>query len=431
MKFSITEINESEKEVSIELSYDEIREEINAEVKKQAKNIELHGFRKGKVPEKILKSRFGNALEYEASEKVANTKFWDFADQNDIRPVGKPILTDIKFNPEKDLSFKVKFEVIPTFEPQAYTGLEIHIPDYIVTEHDVNHEIEHILKSNHTTQETEIVGDDEFYIVKVELQRTNKDGEAFADLKPQVVDIDLSNHSINQQIRENVKGKKVGESFTFTFEDNTQSSSVNNAEENKTETFYYLATVKEIKKIILPELNEDLVKKLTKDRISSPEQFKDEIKKDLEYYFAQRTEEYIRKKLMSLVVSNNNFEPPRSIVENVLTELVKQEEEERKKYRMPVMDKNTLRNQLLPSAEFEVKWYILKNMIQKKENITFSDDEMNDLANKEAEKTGISVEKLINYYRSSKIQEKMIDQKLFDFLKQKNTFIKVSPENLK
>ncbi len=431
MKFSVTDINQSEKEVSIEYSYDEIRDEIIAEVKKQAKKIELPGFRKGKVPEKILKSRFGDALEYEASEKVANDKFWDFAFENNLHPIGRPVLTDIQFNPEKDLSFKVKFEVMPEIEPKNYTGLEIEIPDYVVTDHEVEHEIDHILRNNSTTEDAEIVGEDEFFIIKVEVQRVNQDGEPFANTAPEVLNIDLSNHSINQEIKENAKGKKIGESFTFSFEDQHNQSQDSNDQVIQPEIFYYHATIKEIKKIVLPELNEELVRKLTKDKVTTSEQFKENIKKDIEYYYAQRTEEYLKRKLMGLVVANNDFTPPPSIVENVLQEMIKQEEEERKKYKMQPLDKNTLRTRLLPSAEFEVKWFILKDKIQKKENLTFSEEELNELAAKDSEKTGISIDKLLNYYKTSRISEKMADKKLFDFLIQNNSIKKVSPENLK
>ena len=98
---------------------------------------------------------------------------------------------------------------------------------------------------------------------------------------------------------------------------------------------------------------------------------------------------------------------------------------------MPPLEKNSLRERLLPSAEFEVKWFILKDKIQKKEKLTFSEEEMNELAAKDSEKTGISVDKLLNYYKTSRIPEKMVDKKLFEFLTNNNTISKVSPENLK
>ena len=430
MKFTINDLSQSEQEIGIELSYEEIKAELNAEVNKEAKKIQLPGFRKGKVPANILKSRFGDALEYEASEKVATQQFWKVAKDNELKPIGTPVLTDIQFNPGKDLNFKVKFEIIPIIDPKDYTDLEIKIPDYVVSEHEVEHELEHILKSNSTTEDVDVVGDGEFFIIKVDLQRITENGEPFAGSKPETLDIDLSNYRIQPEIRDNAKGKKVGESFTFAFNDERINKNGEGSDEKVSESFLYKAELKDIKKIVLPELNEELVKKISKDKVTSPQEFKEEIRKDFTNYYNQRTEEFIHRKLMSSIVSNNEFKPPSSLVQNVLQELIKQEEENGKRMGMKNTDKNILKERLLPSAEFEVKWYLLKNLIQKKENLKFSEEELNDLAAKDAEKTGLAIDKLINYYKSSNVTDKLVDKKLFDFLKEKNNIVKVAPENL-
>ena len=430
MKFTINDLSQSEQEIGIELSYEEIKAELNAEVNKEAKKIQLPGFRKGKVPTNILKSRFGDALEYEASEKVATQQFWKVAKDNELKPIGTPVLTDIQFNPGKDLNFKVKFEIIPIIDPKDYTDLEIKIPDYVVSEHEVEHELEHILKSNSTTEDVDVVGDGEFFIIKVDLQRITENGEPFAGSKPETLDIDLSNYRIQPEIRDNAKGKKVGESFTFAFNDERINKNGEGSDEKVSESFLYKAELKDINKIVLPELNEELVKKISKDKVTSPQEFKEEIRKDFTNYYNQRTEEFIHRKLMSSIVSNNEFKPPSSLVQNVLQELIKQEEENGKRMGMKNTDKNILKERLLPSAEFEVKWYLLKNLIQKKENLKFSEEELNDLAAKDAEKTGLAIDKLINYYKSSNVTDKLVDKKLFDFLKEKNNIVKVAPENL-
>ncbi|NWF88885.1 MAG: trigger factor [Ignavibacteriaceae bacterium] len=430
MNFTVNEINQSEHEVSIEFSYDEVKNEIDEEVKKQAKKIQLPGFRKGKVPAKLLKSRFGDALEYEAAEKVATDQFWEVAKQNSLKPVGTPSLTDLHLEPGKDLKFKVKYEVIPNIDPKDYTNLNIDIPDYTVSDHEVEHEIEHILKSNSSTEDAEIVGDDEFYIIKVEMQRITESGEVFADSKPETLDIDLSNHHVQPEIRNNVKGKKVGENFEFSFDDLHHKHDVNVEQTMNPEKYYYRGAILEIKKIILPELSEELVKKITKDKISTPEQFKEEIRKDFTNYYQQQTEEFLRRRLITSIISNNDFTPPKSLVQNVLEELIKQEEENGKRRGAKNIDRKLLAERLLPSAQFEVKWFLLKSLIQKKEQLTVTDEELNDLAMKDADKTGIAVEKLINYYKSANMSEKLIDKKLFDFLKEKNNIKKVPPENL-
>ncbi len=130
MEIKINEINTSEKEVEATFSYDEVKSEITSEVQKQTKNIQLPGFRKGKVPLPMLKKMYGDALEIEASEKVANNKFWEVAKEKELNPIGQPVLKDIKFNPGKDLYFKVQYETYPKLEVKDYTGQEIEIPDF-------------------------------------------------------------------------------------------------------------------------------------------------------------------------------------------------------------------------------------------------------------------------------------------------------------
>jgi FKBP-type peptidyl-prolyl cis-trans isomerase (trigger factor) len=177
-------------------------------------------------------------------------------------------------------------------------------------------------------------------------------------------------------------------------------------------------------------LNEELIKKVTKDKVSAEADLREEIKKDIQAYYDQQAEEMIRVKLVSEILKNNEFDPPKSLVNNILEEYVKAEEEKAKKSRYP-FNKDETRQRLQKSAETEVKWYLLKNEIQKLENITISDNDFAELAEKESQKTGLPVEKLINYYKTSNQSERMMDQKLFEFLKSNSTLNKVHPDKLK
>ena len=106
--------------------------------------------------------------------------------------------------------------------------------------------------------------------------------------------------------------------------------------------------------------------------------------------------------------------------------MLKREEEHAKKdgHRF---DKTEAANRLQKFAEFEVKWFIVKAEIEKKENIAVSDDDIKELVQKDMEKTGLPEDKLMQYYKSSNITEKMLDKKLFTFLNEKNTITKVDP----
>ncbi len=430
MEFNVNDVNSSEKEVDITLNYDEIKEEIALEVKEQTKKMQIPGFRKGKVPPSMAKKIYGDALEHEASEKVANARFWDVAKKSNLNPIGQPVMTDLDFKPGEDLKFKVKFEVLPVLDVKDYTGQTIEVPDLKVTDEEVQKEIDYIIKSNSTTEEVDQAGDGNNYILDVEMFRLNDDGSPVGDGKGENLQIDLSKEEIKPEILEKAKGKKAGDSFTFKFDEERKIKNKDGKEENVKETFNYKASVKTVKKINLPELNEDLIKKVTKDKISNETDLRNEIKKDFTNYYAQKTDEFTHSRLIGLITKSNDFTPPSTMVNNILEEMVKSEEERLKKDGLHKFNSEDLKKHLHPSAENEVKWYLIKNEILKKENLEVTNSDLEELAKKDAEKTGLPVEKLVSYYKTSQQSERFLDKKLFDFLKEKNNISKVDPKKL-
>ncbi len=429
MEYNVVEINSSEKEVEIKLPYEEIKKDIIDEVKKQAKTIQIPGFRKGKVPLPMIKKMYGDALEYEASEKVANSIFWKVAQEKDLKPIGQPSMTDLKFEPEKDLTFKVKYETIPTLTVSGYKDLTFDIPEYVVSDEEIEKEIGYILNSNKVLEDADVI-DSKQYIIDAEIILVEKDGEKISDAKPEKMQIDLSADGIAKEIVENANGKKVGESFNFSYKDEHKHKLEDGTEETHSQEYKYNVNISGIKKVVLPELNEELIKKVTKDKVSTESELREEIKKDIQSYYDQRVEELTRAKLVNEILKSNDFIPPQTLVNNILEEYVKSEEEQAKKSKYP-FNREEAKTRLLKSAETEVKWYLIKNEILKQENITLTDDDLKELAEKDSEKTGIPVEKLLNYYKTSNQSEKTLDQKLFEFLKKNNTINKVHPDKLK
>ncbi len=426
MEFNVVDLSSSEKEVEIKLQYDEIKKEIEEEVKRQANKIQIPGFRKGKAPLSMLKKMYGDAFEYEASEKIANSFFWKIADEKQLKPIGQPTMSDLKFEPEKDISFKVKFETIPVLNVKDYKNLTFEIPELIVSETEIQKEIDYILKANKKLEYAEEIVDDKF-VIDAEVLLVEKNGETISDTKPEKMQIDLTADGISKEIITGSKNKKTGESFNFAFKDEHTHKHDDGTEEVHKEEYKYDVKILGLKKIIYPELNEELIKKITRDKVSTEADLREEIKKDIQSYYDNQTEEMIRIKLISEIIKNNDFIPPSTLVNNILDEYVKNEEAQAKKSKYP-FNKEEARNRLEKSAENEVKWYLVKNKIQEAENILLTDQDLTELAESESVKTGLPVDKLINYYKSSNQGERILDKKLFDFLKSNNNIIKVDAD---
>ena len=142
----VNKIDESHKEIEFKFSYDEVRDEISKEVKKRIQKLQIPGFRKGKAPINLIKKMVGDALEYEASEKVANTFFWDYVDKENIPVIDQPVITHLDFILGEKLHFKVEFESFPEIIVKDYKGIEIEVPELEIDEEKIKYETDLLLK---------------------------------------------------------------------------------------------------------------------------------------------------------------------------------------------------------------------------------------------------------------------------------------------
>jgi len=430
LDYKINDISVSEKEMEVTYEYNEIKSNIESEIREQVKKIQIPGFRKGKVPFSLLKKMYGDSLEFEASQEIATVKFWELVKDNQLHPIGKPSLMDVNFKAGENFSFKIKFEVYPEINVENYTGNEIEIPKFVVKDEDIQKEIDSILEENRTTEPTGIIGNDNNYLIVVELTKMDDNGNIIPDIKPHTLQMDFTESTIRPTIIENARGKKIGEYFNFSFTKEKPQDADDKNETNVIETFNYKAELKDIKKIIKAELTEDLIKKVTKNEISNEQDLRDSIKERMQDYYDELMNDLTVNKLIGLIIKNNDFPPPQSIIQKYLNELIKKEDEETKLRGYKDIDETKSAESLESKAEDGIKWYFIKHAIVEKEGIEIPDDELRTLAGKESEKNGIAVDKLLDYYKSSDIEEKLIEEKLFKFLKEKNIIKKVDPDEI-
>lgn len=422
MEIKVNQVSDSKQEVEVNLTYEEITADIEEAYSEERKNIEIDGFRKGKAPMTMIKKLYGEAIEYKASEKIATKKFWEVVDQENLKPISTPQLTDIDFVPGSKLFFKIQYEIKPKLELKNYKGLEIEKPLFKVKEEDIEKEIDYLLKPHFTFEPSEVVESKSFRIT-VNLQKLDENGVAVIGQRSENMLIDLSDEKVNQQIVENAHGKKVNDKFIFTFVDEHYHD-----EELHREEYRYEAEITKIEKIVYPELNEELLKKISGNKASTLDEFKDMLRKNFTEYYTKQSEEIFTNGLLNEIVKNNEFTPPPGYVSSVHKRLVEMEKENAKRYKMPNVDEKAIAEYYKPRAEWNAKWQIILENLAEIESIKVEDSELEELANKEAEKTGISAQKLLKYYKDSNRGDVLLEDKVIDFLKSNNKIKEVDAE---
>lgn len=422
METKVKNLSESEQEVEISLEYNEIQKEIDEAYMKERKSISLPGFRKGKVPLSMLKKMFADAIEYKASEEIANKKFWEVVDKENLEPISTPQLSDIDFEIGSKLNFKVKYEIKPKLELKDYKGLEIEKPVFKVRDEDIETELNSILKTHSTYEEAEKV-EDEHYRITVDLQRVDEKKNPIEGSKSENVTIDLDDPKVNPQISQNAMGKKVGDTFEFNFIDEHK-----HGDEIHKEEYFYTAEIKKIEKIVPPEINEDFVSKISNKQAKTLEEFKAQIRKNYEDYFTKQSEDIYLNSLLGKIVENNDFKVPKGYVELLEKRMLENERQNAQTYNVKDFNEQKVLEQIKPKAEWNAKWQVILTNIAEAENLKVTDEELKELAKKESEKTGISEDKLFKYYKDSHQAEAMLEQKVIDFLKENNKAVEVDPQ---
>lgn len=422
MDTKVNVLTDCENELDVTLNYDEIKGDIDRAYKEEGKTIQIPGFRKGKAPIGMLKRMYGEAIEYKATEKIANDNFWKIVDEQKLQPISTPSMTDIDFVPGEKLSFKVKYEVKPKLELKDYKGLEIEKPIFKVKDESIESEVTLALKSKAEFKETDKV-ENEDYRVTVDLQRIDdEDNPIEGNISKDMV-LDLSEEKINPQIKENIIGKKAGDKFEFSFTDEHST-----APEKKGEVFKYEGVINKVEKMELPEATEELLLELSQNKAKTLEEFKSTIRESYEQYFESQSDSIYTNGLLNKIVENNDFEAPKGYIANLLENMIKQEKENAKRQNSPVFTDEEYKLQLAQRAEWTAKWQIISENIIEAEQLKVEEKDLEELAEKEAAKIGISKEKLMGYYKSSGRDAQLLDEKVFNFLKEQNPAVEIDAE---
>lgn len=129
-------------EIEVTVPADEIERETDRVVADIQKKARLPGFRPGKAPASLIRSRFGSQVRQDVIEKVVPKYFRQKMEEEELHIVGTPNITDVHFDPGEPMRFKAEFEVAPNIELKEYRGIEVHYQEPEVSDDDVTQRLE-------------------------------------------------------------------------------------------------------------------------------------------------------------------------------------------------------------------------------------------------------------------------------------------------
>lgn len=408
MEANIINTAECERELEVVVDAAELAPHFEKAYARYRPKVVIKGFRKGKAPIEMIKRLYGESIEYDSLDEIANELYRQVAEEKKLKVIGEPVLIDMDYKRGESFRFRIKYETPPEIKLKEYRGLKVEKPIHRVTDKEIEDEIERLRHINRTLTEVKRA-DDEEHILTVDLQELDQSGFPLVGNKSENMRIYLKDRSLHPKLKEALLGAESGREYRVGLDTGTAKG----YQEAK-----FLVKVKKVEKVHLPELNEEFIKKITKGRITSVEQFRENVKKDLEDFWKRESERKLRDAIVGEIVRQHEFTVPEGLVKFFLDSLIEEIRQQQPGKKLPPdFNEEEFCKENRAHAIWQAKWLLLKEKIIEAEKIAVSDAELESAAAEEARRIGVEEGRLLNYYKRSKeIQTRLLSDKLMKFL---------------
>jgi trigger factor len=258
------------REIEVEAPADEVSKSFKTVVKRYQKLAKIPGFRAGKVPESLVRSKFAKEVRQEVMEMLVSDRFRKAIDEQKLRPVSEPQLMDLQLVDGQPLKFKAAFEVAPEFDIAGYDTVRATKPDVALTDEEFEAELNRVLDGHATVEPVDedralVEGDwaeIQFRGEVKDLAQTVTEGPENASSKEPItgedVLIEVGGKNTLAAFNEALRGAKVGQELKFEVEYPADFGEQRLAGQ----TVSYDVTVKAIKRKSYPEKDADFAKQL-------------------------------------------------------------------------------------------------------------------------------------------------------------------------
>ena len=368
-------------EVKVTFTTEEWKNAQEKALEKLAKNVKIDGFRQGKAPMKMVKSRVGKAaILEEATDVVLKKSYAAILLDNNIQPVGQPQV-QIDELTEDVLKVTVTAPVAPEVTLGQYKGLEVKKGTVKVTKKEIEAEL-----ANYQNQFAELIIKEEGTVENGDTAVIDfegfKDGVAFEGGKAENHSLEIGSGSFIPGFEEQVIGMKVGEEkeINVTFPEEYQSAELAGQEA------VFKVKVHEIKTKVLPDIDDELAKDVNIDGIETLADLETYTKEQIKNKKQTEVESKFSDDIFNAVIENTPLEVPEAMIETETQTMLREVEQNlsQQGLKMELFQQLTgktmedMKTEMSEQAEKRVKFNLILAEIAKAENIEISDEEVDD-----------------------------------------------------
>ncbi|HAR4577331.1 TPA: trigger factor [Staphylococcus aureus] len=419
--------------LTVTVPAEKVNKALDQAFKKVVKQINVPGFRKGKVPRPIFEQRFGvEALYQDAIDILLPDAYGEAIDETDIKPVAQPEVSVTQIEKGKDFIFEATVTVEPEVKLGDYKGLEIEKQETELSDDELQEAIDHSLGhlAEMVVKEDGVVENGD--TVNIDFSGS-VDGEEFEGGQAEGYDLEIGSGSFIPGFEEQLEGMKVDEEkdVVVTFPEEYH------AEELAGKEATFQTKVNEIKFKEVPELTDEIANELDAEA-NTVDEYKENLRKRLAEQKATDAENVEKEEAITKATDNTTIDIPEAMVNTELDRMVSEFAQRIQQqgldlqtyFQISGQDETQLREQMKDDAEQRVKTNLTLTAIAEAEKIEATDEDIDKELEKMSKQFNISVEDIKNTLGNTDIIKNDVRiQKVIDLLRDNAKFVEGTKED--
>jgi trigger factor len=401
MQVTVEEKNSVKRILHIEVPESEVTNQLDAAYKQLKKTAKVKGFRPGKTPRSILEKMFKKDVHLDVTSKLIQDSLIEAIKEEDLSMVGRPEINPPELNTKGPYKFDAAIEIKPELDNIDYKGLKLKKTMYKAGEKEINSQIEMFRKNLaklEPVKEKRSAKKGDFVIIDYE---GFKDGKPFAVAKKtENFTMKIGGGVISKEFDEEIAGMKPDESkeFSVHFPENHLNKDLTNLDIN------FKVTLKEIKEEVLPEADDELAKQL--GSFNSLDELKEKIVSNVQKGYDKRIEQELNEQIFEMLIAKKEFEVPDTMVDYEIEAIIAEMERAFAYQNLSLEQLGQTREQLAEkyrdTAVKQVKRHVILGKLIEQEDLSLSEEEMDEGYKNMAESVNQPVETIKTYYRENK-----------------------------
>lgn len=396
MQVTVEDVSSLTKRLQIVLPGEEVNKKIEDTYRKLASSVSLKGFRKGKVPRKVLEKSYGESVKQEVGEDLIKETYFDALGQTKIDVVVHPEITSREFGDDGSFKYTAEVDVRPEFELGQITGLEIEQPEIVVTDDEVNAEIEKLRMQMAPLRSVDDRPVQENDMAIIDFQGYHE-GNLMEQVAGKDYSVEVGSGRNGREFEEQLVGVKKGEETSREIEFPADFANPVLAGKN----VEFKITVKDVKERVLAELNDEFAKD-----VDAKHENLDALKEDIrnEKMTAKKNDQVgsFNDKLMTKLLEGHDFEVPKRLVGYEVGQLIEEMETRLLNQGMSLeaagINREKLTEEYQGIAEKRVRGDFILKKIAEKEEIKVTDEDVEEGFKRISERYQMPLEEVKKFF---------------------------------